>query len=121
VQGDHGLLGHGLDLLRGLFGDTERFNDNVAIGRTTVKSTFKGTISRNGDQISVDGTVDHDWGDKYDFHPSRLGLPQPGAEAARSLEQYRRGKTYTFGGRWQQRLSGRVGPRGSELNFLDLD
>jgi hypothetical protein len=121
VTGEHGSLGHGLDLLRGLFGDTDRFNDNLATGRTTVRSTFNGTISRNGDEISVGGTVDHDWSDGYNFHPSRFGLPQPGAAGGRSLEQYRGARTYTFGGKWRQRLSGDVGPRGSKLNFVDLD
>jgi hypothetical protein len=38
-----------------LFGDADRFNDNLA----TLKSTFAGTISRNGGEISVDGIVDH--------------------------------------------------------------
>jgi hypothetical protein len=121
ITGEHNLLGHGLGLLRGLFGDTDRFNDNLATGRTTVRSTFKGMISRNGNAVSVDGAVDHDWRDTYDFQPSRLGLPQPGAAAAKSLEQYRGAKAFTFGGNWRQSLSGGIGRGGPSLRFVDLD
>jgi hypothetical protein len=121
VRGQQGLIRHGFDLLRGLFGDTDRFNDNLATGRTTIRSIFKGTISRKGNEVSVDGTVDHDWRDSYDFHPSRFGLPQPGAAAAKSLEQYRGAKAYRFGGSWRQSLSGGIGRGGPSLRFVDLD
>ena len=114
------MLGHGLDLVHGLVGDTNRFNDNHATGRTTVRSTFRGRISRNGDETSVDGTVDHDWGDTYNFHSSGL-LSQPGAAAASSLEQYRGAKNFTFGGKWRQSLSGGIGSAGPKFNFVDLD
>jgi hypothetical protein len=108
--GEHGAFSHGLDLLRGFLGDSNRLNDNLAAGRTAVKSSFKGKIRRNGDQIAVHGFVDHEWDDAYDFH----GL-QPGAPAANSLERYRGAKPFTFGGAWRQQLSGAIERRRERL------
>ena len=102
-RGEHDRTGHGLDVLRGYFGDTDRLNDNFATGKTNVESAFTGTISRRGNEIVVDGLVDQDWHDTYDF---RRG--QPGAGAAHGLERHRGAKPYTFGGRWRQALAGSI-------------
>jgi hypothetical protein len=120
VTGGHGPIRHGLDLLRGFFGDADRFNDNLATGRTTVESTFKGTIRRNGDQISTEGAVGYDWKDRYDFHAR-----QPGGGAAVNVQKYRGAKPFGFGGSWQQRLSGQIERRGNRLlprlDLSDID
>jgi hypothetical protein len=119
VTGSHGTIDHGLGVVRGFLGDTDRFDDNLATGRTRIRSGYKGTLRRSGNAISVDGVVEHSWKDTYDFHS-----PEPGADAAKSLARYRGARSYGFGGDWRQRLDGTIERRRERLlpdfSFTDL-
>lgn len=111
---------HGLNLLRGLLGDRDRLDDNLATGRTLLDTTFEGTISRNGDDIAVGGNVEYDWRDRYDFPTGQLG-----GDAALSLQKYRGARPFDFGSRWRQRLGGTIERRRERLlpnlRFDDVD
>jgi hypothetical protein len=120
VTGSHSNFQHGLGLLRGLLGDRDRFDDNVAVGRTPIKSIFKGRSRRNGGRISVEGVVDYDWNDQYNFHSG-----QPGADAALSIQKYRGARSFGFGAKWQQRVDGAIQRQEErlrpDLSFSDVD
>jgi hypothetical protein len=98
----------------------DRLDDNLATGRTLLDTTFEGTISGNGDDIAVGGSVEYDWRDRYDFHTG-----QPGGDAALSLQKYRGARPFDFGSRWRQRLGNTIERRRERLlpnlRFDDVD
>ena len=72
--------------------------------------------SRNGDEISIDGLVTHDWNDKYGFHPDRyLGIGGFLAKGAEALEQHRGAKPFATNSSWARRVTGKIRIENGEL------
>jgi hypothetical protein len=83
-----------------------------ASGTSTLHSSGKFKLAREGDGVSISGTVNHEWYDPYDWHAG-LGAYIPGFgripdSDALLLEKCRGAKEFMMKSSWQQIVSGLV-------------
>lgn len=91
-------------------------NGYLAFGKTNMKSKGIFTAKRNRDSVDIQGTVDHDWSDVYDF--SVWGSLGAGATA---LGDGRKAKPFDFGSQWKKKFYGTSKVRNGRLyapNFV---
>jgi hypothetical protein len=114
AEGTYSLLtGDGASKLKRAYDD---LTDTVAypgtyaaIGSFPVKSRGRFRAERNGDRLTIRGTVDHDLSDRFDFDPG-----QPGDAPGRALEDAGRAAEFPFRYRSRQDVEaeGEYGPGG---------
>lgn len=79
---------------------------SFASGASTLKTSGQFTLTRQGDEVAIEGTMTHDWFDPYDWHEN-LGFYVPGfgdvSDAdALLLQQHRGARPFTMRSRWKQ-------------------
>ncbi len=85
-------------------------DEALATGTSSVKSGGDFKVKRKGNTILIDGTVTHQWTDKYNFDPL-----QSGGGGATILEKEGRAKSFDINSQWQQKVTGTVQIKGGEL------
>jgi hypothetical protein len=88
-----------------------KLDDALAYGSEKISSkAYDGfTAKREGDTITIEGTVTHEWGDDYDFHGGSSSLLPEAARDHGSAREYRNSAT------WQQDLTAKFKIKGGEL------
>jgi hypothetical protein len=116
-EGKVTMLPYGFSAVVGAL--TRDLDDELAVGRTTVRAFFEGRVRRSTG-IEVEGTVTYVWNDHYDFHPG-----QPGARDLLRLQQWRGAKPFAMQATWRQRVIGSTEDSahvaGIVLNHADLN
>lgn len=82
----------------------------LAFGRSTMNSKLNLVARREGDTIYIEGTVTHNWDDRYNFADG-----QPGATDAKNLSRAGKAEEFRFGAGWTQKVSGTVQIENGEL------
>ncbi len=97
------------DFIRHLL-DPETRDFALAFGNTQL-ATKEGyfAATRVGDEIHIEGTVEHHWDDEYDFHPERyFGFGGIKANDAAILERHGRAKPFARKSSWPRRVKGTI-------------
>jgi uncharacterized membrane protein YgcG len=107
-------------------GATESFNDYwdrmftastftelyYASGTSTIRSTGSFKLTRNGNVITIEGTVKHHWFDPYDWHAGLTadipGFGTVSDEDALLLQKHRGAKSFDMEADWEQTVTGKV-------------
>lgn len=83
-----------------------------ASGTSTITSTGDFNLTRTGDTVAIDGTVEHHWHDPYDWHAGLSAfIPGHGNISdsdALILERCRGASSFQMSGDWTQTLSGSI-------------
>lgn len=81
-----------------------------ASGTSTITSRGTFTLSRSGDEITITGTVNHEWNDPYDWHAGLAAyIPGFGSisdQDALLLQQHRGAAPFHMTASWRQTLRG---------------
>ena len=83
-----------------------------ASGTSTITSTGAFTLTRNGDTVTISGSVNHRWWDPYDWHANLSAfIPGHGSISdadALLLQRYRQAMPFLMESNWTQTLSGTI-------------
>lgn len=83
-----------------------------ASGTSTITSTGEFVLTKNGDNVTISGTVSHHWWDPYDWHANLSALiPGHGVISdadALLLQRYRQASPFPMESDWTQTLSGTI-------------
>ena len=95
-----------------LLGDA---NFALAYGSNNLASEGDFTAKRQGDRITIEGTVRQIWNEPYDFEQG-----QPGAVEGHTLERHRKAKPYRSFAQWEQPVRAVVRIRNGRLHDVEF-
>lgn len=87
-------------------------NFALAFGENNVKSTGKFSARRDGNTITIDGTIRHVWREPYNFERG-----QPGAAEGHTLERQGKAKAYWSIAQWEQPIRAIVNVKDGKLSL----
>lgn len=91
-----------------LRGDIDEY---LSTGSSNLKSSAMYYAKRSGDVINIEGLIDHNWKDRYDFKPGEFL-----ADGALTLEHYKKATPFSLESKWKQNISGTVKIKDQKLS-----